>query len=84
MQTAFVGSCSEDGKGYISIQSRFSRVLWERKEGDHDKCKDSIRNDLDRYIGWENEARNMAKDSGRWRRVLLKEGVDGRTLNTRA
>ena len=45
------------------------------------RWEDSVGNDLDvRDLGWE-EARDLAKDRGRWRRVV-KGGVDGRTPNT--
>ena len=41
------------------------------------RWEDSVGNDLDvRDLGW-GEARDLAKDRGRWRRVV-KGGVDGR------
>src|SRR5258706_5453012 len=45
------------------------------------RWEDSVGNDLDvRELRWE-VARELARDRGRWRRVV-KGGVDGRTPNT--
>src|SRR5258706_9956479 len=45
------------------------------------RWEDSVGNDLDvRDLSWE-VARELARDRGRWRRVV-KGGVDGRTPNT--
>src|SRR5258706_8742463 len=77
-----VGGVMFRGWERIDFQNRFLRVLWEGNEGEGDRGEDSVGNDLDvRDLRWE-VARELARDRGKWRRVV-KGGVERLTRHNR-